>query len=80
MINLRFGAMYPPIEKQLNDVGFTLGKDELRIENIRNAILTVGFYVATEKQTDKMFKRLVKLIEEKSAPIEEKSAPIEEGM
>lgn len=64
MTTLKFGALFPPVEEQLNALGYTLGdKEAQKIEKIRNAILMVGFHVATEAETDKMFKRLIKLIE-----------------
>lgn len=66
MIILKFGALAPPIEEQLNAFGFTLGNEAQKIEKIRNAILTVGFHVTTETEKDKMFKRLFKMIEKKA--------------
>lgn len=63
MTALKYGALNPSVEEQLNALGFTLGKDAQKIEKIRFAILMVSFHVATDGETDKMFKRLTKLIE-----------------
>lgn len=60
---LKFGALAPSIEEQLNAYGLTLGGKAQKIEKIRNAILMVKFHVASETETDKMFKRLMKLVE-----------------
>ena len=60
---ISFGALAPPIEKQLNAYGLTLGNKAQKIEKIRDAILMVKFHVASETETDKMFKRLMKLVE-----------------
>lgn len=66
MMMLKFGPLAPTIEEQVNAMGLTLGNEAQKIEKIRNAILMVGFHVATEAETDKMFKRLVKMIEKKA--------------
>lgn len=71
MIKLKFGALAPSVEEQLNVLGYTMGGEAQRIEKIRYAILTVEFYVATDGETDKMFKRLIKLIEKKAKPMEQ---------
>lgn len=71
MIKLKFGALAPSVEEQINVLGYTMGDEAQRIEKIRYAILTVGFYVATDGETDKMFKRLIKLIEKKAKPMEQ---------
>lgn len=69
MTTIKFGALCPPVEEQLNAMGFTLGNKAQKIEKLRYAILTVGFHVATESETDNMFKRLVKLIEKEAVPL-----------
>jgi len=63
---MKYGALAPSIEEQLNALGFTLGNEAQKIEKIKNAILMVSFHVATDAETDKMFKRLTKLIEKKA--------------
>ena len=71
MSKLKFGALAPSVEEQLNVLGYTMGGEAQRIEKIRYAILTVGFYVATDSEKDKMFKRLIRLIEKKKKPMEQ---------
>lgn len=71
MIKLKFGALAPSVEEQLNVLGYTMGGEAERIEKIRSAILIVGFNVATDGEKKAMFKRLMKLIEKKAKPIEQ---------
>ena len=70
-ILMKIGALAPSVEEQLNVLGYTMSGEAQRIERIRYAILTVGFYVATDGEKDKMFKRLIKLIEKKAKPMEQ---------
>lgn len=71
-VELRFGAMYPPIKEQLNKQGLALDDDKGIYEKIRNAINMVRIHgFASEKETDSMYKRLMREISARVSDMEE---------
>lgn len=61
-IEIHFGVLHDTIEAQLNMQGLTLGEEAEKYEKIRNAINMCKFHVATEKQVEYMFDKLVRQI------------------
>lgn len=69
-IELRYGALFNSIEEQLNEQGFTLGKDSEKIEEIRHSIFVLMFnHIATSAQCDSMFKKLHNTVMAKIKPL-----------
>lgn len=68
-IGLHFGLLADPIEKQLNDQGFTLGKDK-EYEGHANSILDLWMEnILTEKEKNKCLDRLFKRIIKHAKPL-----------
>lgn len=70
-IVFRYGILCDSLEKQANEQGFTLGDKSEKFEKIRNAISMCKFHVATESQTESMFKKLQKEVVKALKPLKE---------
>lgn len=68
-IGLHFGLLADPIEKQLNEQGFTLGKDK-EYEDYADSILDLWMdNILTEKEKNKCLDRLFKRITKHVKPL-----------
>ena len=70
-IEISYGCLFDSIEAQVNKQGYTLGKEAERMENIRCAITTCMFSVATDAQTDSMFEKLNRMVIKALKPLED---------
>lgn len=71
-IEIRYGLLFPSIEEQIREQGFTLGEDSEKCENIRKSIYVLMFNnIATDSQLDMMFKKLHKRVIGNIKPFEE---------
>ena len=62
-VGIKFGCLYPTLEKQLNEYGFTLGSKAHKCERIRDAINTVRLHgIATDEESSRMYKRLMRMM------------------
>ena len=60
-LKISFGAMSPPIEQQLNDIGYTLGKSAPKFERAADSIVFLWIHgYLTNSACDSARKKLIK--------------------
>ena len=70
-IDFNYGVLYDNLEKQANEQGYTLEDADL-YETARDCINFLKYRkIATNKQTDIMFKKLHKMVIKSLKPLEE---------
>ena len=70
MLQITFGGLADPIEKQLNAQGFTLG-DYTKVFQIIQDGVTMGYAhgVITDSECDRIMNRYMKLIKKRMQPL-----------
>jgi hypothetical protein len=68
-VKIQYGSLAEPIEKQLNDQGFTLGDKLDFIEKLQKSLTMCMFHLLTDTQYNGCLKKLHKKVMDNIKPL-----------